>query len=301
MPSTPAQLMRLLQETKGDSGAPFGVPLTEKRLGDVPSNFIRMLICLELDKVRYCQLPTTDMSMEQLINKVVQHRQEYRESSDAHPALLYSHIQQVLQDFFDDDYSVGANRRWLVHVLRVPSQSKDDPEYISALFEKIVTDFFTDQRASEVGPLNLSKHSLAMLALYRHILVITQTKRQGPMLLGPIFRLMSNSLGHRGKQYLPEDQCGEDVELTANRMPAYWREMQDSVEQPDENLQLAVASPPVMCWICGEGFLHNGALFKHCGEKHGDYAEYRKRLFWRVQKDGFKQCCFRTLFRSFRT
>ena len=239
--------------------------------------------------------------MEQLINKVVQHRQEYRESSDAHPALLYSHIQQVLQDFFDDDYSAGANRRWLLHVLRVPSQSKDDPEYISALFERIVTDFFTDLHASEAGPLNLSKHSLAMLALYRHILAITQTKRQGPMLLGPIFRLMSNSLGHRGKQYLPEDQCGEDVELTANRMPAYWREMQDSVEQPDENLQLAVASPPVMCWICGEGFLHNGALFEHCGEKHGDYAEYRKRLFWRVQKDGFKQCCFRTLFRTVRT
>jgi len=181
----------------------------------------------------------------------------------------------------------------------VPRQSKDDPEYISALFERIVTDFFTDQRASEVGP--LSKHTLAMLALYRHILAITQTKRQGPMLLGPIFRLMSNSLGHRCKQYLPEDQCGEDVELTANRMPAYWREMQDSVEQPDENLQLAVASPPVMCWICGEGFLHNGALFKHCCEKHGDYAEYRKRLFWRAQKDGFKQCCFRTLFRSFLT
>ena len=43
-----------------------------------------------------------------------------------------------------------------------------------------------------------------------------------------------------------------------------------------------------MCWICGEGFLHNGALFKHCGEAHGDYAEYRKRLFWRAQKDGFK-------------
>ena len=43
-----------------------------------------------------------------------------------------------------------------------------------------------------------------------------------------------------------------------------------------------------MCWICGEGFLHNGALFKHCREAHGDYAEYRKRLFWRAQKDGFK-------------
>ena len=34
--------------------------------------------------------------------------------------------------------------------------------------------------------------------------------------------------------------------------------------------------------------MHNGALFDHCCEAHGDYAEYRKRLFWRAQKDGFK-------------
>ena len=71
--------------------------------------------------------------------------------------------------------------------------------------------------------------------------------------------------------------CGEDVELAANRMPAYWTRLQDSAEQPVDDLSLPVASPPVMCWICGEGFLHNGALFKHCGEAHGDYAEYRKR------------------------
>ncbi len=34
--------------------------------------------------------------------------------------------------------------------------------------------------------------------------------------------------------------------------------------------------------------MHNGALFKHCSGAHGDYAEYRKQLFWRAQKDGFK-------------
>ena len=33
---------------------------------------------------------------------------------------------------------------------------------------------------------------------------------------------------------------------------------------------------------------HNGALFTHCGEAHGDCAEYRKRLFWRAQRGGFK-------------
>ena len=70
-------------------------------------------------------------------------------------------------------------------------------------------------------------------------------------------------------------------------MPADWRRLQDSAGQPAEDLSVPVASPPVMCWICGEGFLHNGALLEHCYQAHGDYAEYRKRLFWRAQEDRF--------------
>ena len=107
------------------------------------------------------------------------------------------------------------------------------------------------------------------------------------MHLGPVLRILGNASGRFRKQYLSQEQCGEDVELAANRMPAYWRRMQDSAGQRADDLSLAVASPPVMCWICGEGFLYNGALFKHCCEKHGDYAEYRKRLFFKAQDDGF--------------
>ena len=76
-------------------------------------------------------------------------------------------------------------------------------------------------------------------------------------------------------------------------MPAYWRRLQRLSEQPASEddaavlNRLAVASPPVMCWICGEGFLSNGCLKEHCEKHHGDYAEYRKRLFWRAQRDGF--------------
>ena len=51
---------------------------------------------------------------------------------------------------------------------------------------------------------------------------------------------------------------------------------------------MPVASPPVMCWICGEGFTHNNAFFQHCTRAHGGYAEYLKRLLWRAQQDGFK-------------
>ena len=38
-------------------------------------------------------------------------------------------------------------------------------------------------------------------------------------------------LGVSIKQYLPADLCSEDVDLAANRMPAYWRRLQESAEQ----------------------------------------------------------------------
>ena len=92
-------------------------------------------------------------------------------------------------------------------------------------------------------------------------------------MLGPIFRLLATASGTARKQYLPADACGEDVELTANCMPASWRRKQNGVEPRVDDLRLPVASDPVMCRICGEGFLRNGGLFKHCGQVHGDYAE----------------------------
>ena len=76
-------------------------------------------------------------------------------------------------------------------------------------------------------------------------------------------------------------------------MPAYWRRLHAAAGQPereDDALvlnSLAVASPPVVCAICGEGFLNNNDHRKHCDTSHGDLAEYRKRLFWRAQRDGF--------------
>ena len=63
----------------------------------------------------------------------------------------------------------------------------------------------------------------------------------------------------------------------------------DGAEQPapkSTDLMLPVASPPVMCWLCGEGFTHAKALVTHCEERHGDYAEYRKRLLWQAQQEG---------------
>ena len=288
MPISPGQLMKTLKDTRGETGVPFGRLPTHEQFQSVsamaPDLFVKRLVCLELPHVRFADLPDESRHAD-LIEKVVEHR---RIAAQRAELVTETNIRTALANFATDDFSGFVNKRWLHDLLKVPAKNRNDAEHLPQIFETAVADFVQDLRDNAVTGLSLSARALASLALYRHILIKAQKHRKGPMILGPIVRLLANANGAARKQYLPEDLCGEDVELTANRMPAYWRRLQSSAEQPVDDLSLPVASPPVMCWICGEGFLHNGALFKHCSEHHGDYAEYRKRLFWRAQKDGFK-------------
>jgi hypothetical protein len=268
MALSPEKLMQLLKDTKGENGAPFG-RLPPSTLASHPNVFVRRLVCLELPDATYADLPHKHVD---LIDKVVQHRRCRASDSAEQPALITaSDVKKILCDFSGDPWSSATRKRWLLDVLKVPARSTNDDEYLPQIFETMVDDFIQALREHGVTGLALSPHALASLALYRHILVAAKEKqKRRPLLQGPIFRLLANASGTARKLYLPVDAVGEDVELTANSMPAYWRRMQNSAEQPAEDLSLPVASPPVMCWICGEGFLHNGALNKHCGEAHGD-------------------------------
>ena len=50
----------------------------------------------------------------------------------------------------------------------------------------------------------------------------------------------------------------------------------------------AIAHPPVMCEICHEGFIGKECLLKHCKAKHGNWAEYRKHVFWKAGQEGLQ-------------
>jgi hypothetical protein len=73
---------------------------------------------------------------------------------------------------------------------------------------------------------------------------------------------------------------------TSSPLCGFPRACGDLVEKLDPNVH-PVATPPVLCWICGAGFLSWADFFRHCTSTHGDWAEYRKHLFWRAQKLGF--------------
>ena len=202
--------MQTLKDTRGETGAPFGRLPTREQLEKVttmpPDLLVRRLVCLELPHVRFADLPDVSRHAE-LIQKVVEHRRSVSDSRAEQPALITeTDIRTTLHDFAMDDFSNEVNKRWLHNVLKVPPKDRTDAEHLPNILDTAVADLVQDLRENAVSALSLSASALASLALYRHILIVAKKKRRGPMVLGPIVRLLANAGGTARKQYLPEDR-----------------------------------------------------------------------------------------------
>ena len=260
MPRSPQQLFEMLKDTEASASTPFGrLPAgaqAEPPFRKCPEYFVRMLACVELPNLRPLEDLPIPKHHAELIDKVVQHRSNAADASAGQPAhITASDIKDTLQDFSNDSYSCYAKKRWLWDVLKVPKEQRQDREYLPQLFETAVDEFLQELHANQITGSSRSKHTLAVLALYHRILITWKKKNTAPMVMGPMFRMLANAEGTSRKQYLPQDQCGEDVELAANRMPAYWTRMQKSAGQPVDDLSL-----PVARW-CSLGFVR--AVFFH--------------------------------------
>ena len=246
MPKSPQELFEMLKDTEASASTPFGrLPAgaqAEPPFRKCPEYFVRMLACVELPNLRPLEDLPIPKHHAELIDKVVQHRSNAADASAGQPAhITASDIKDTLQAFSNDSYSCYAKKRWLWDVLKVPKEQRQDPEYLPQLFETAVDEFLQELHANQITGSSRSKHTLAVLALYHRILITWKKKNTAPMVMGPMFRMLANAEGTSRKQYLPQDQCGEDVELAANRMPAYWRRMQKSAGQPVDDLSLPVA------------------------------------------------------------
>ena len=85
------------------------------------------------------------------------------------------------------------------------------------------------------------------------------------------------------KRYVSSEQLGDDGNTPLLGFPRCCKHLTHDLE-PEVH---GIATPPVLCWLCGAGFLSQQAFYRHACEAHGDYAEYRKHLFWLAQKLGF--------------
>ena len=259
MPRSPQELFEMLKDTEASASIPFGrLPAgaqAEPPFRKCPEYFVRMLACVELPNLRPLEDLPIPKHHAELIDKVVQHRSNAADASAGQPAhITASDIKDTLQAFSNDSYSCYAKKRWLWDVLKVPKEQRQDPEYLPQLFETAVDEFLQELHANQITGSSMSKHTLAVLALYHRILITWKKKNTAPMVLGPMFRMLANAEGTSRKQYLPQDQCGEDVELAANRMPAYWTRMQKSAGQPVDDLSLPVARWCFLGFVCA-GFI----------------------------------------------
>ena len=84
------------------------------------------------------------------------------------------------------------------------------------------------------------------------------------------------------KRYISSDVVGEDDRSPLSGFPRCVAHLTSTLD-PEMH---PVATPPVLCWLCGAGFCSHQSLYRHTREAHGDYAEYRKRLFWVAQERG---------------
>ena len=208
-------------------------------------------------------------------------------------------VSEVLLNFYDDPYALHCHRKWLSKALKVPPSVRAELDslrtYVHEQFQQMVENFLLDVRNHNIIQAVCSTfplHMVAACALQHGLLRKHAPKvKRAEVRDAPILRKHCNAMGKLGKSYLPAEQVGESSELATNKFPAFSTRQIDGAEQPaleSTVAKLPVASPPVMCWLCGEGFTHTGALVTHCKEKHGDYPEYRKRLLWMAQQEGLK-------------
>ena len=279
MPRSPQQLFEMLKDTEASASTPFGrLPAgaqAQPPFRKCPEYFVRMLACVELPNLRPLEDLPIPKHHAELIDTVVQHRSNAAVASAGQPAhITASDIKDTLQDFSNDSYSCYAKKRWLWDVLKVPKEQRQDSEYLPQLFETAVDEFLQELHANQITGSSRSKHTLAVLALYHRILITWKKKNTAPMVMAPMFRMLANAEGTSRKQYLPQDQCGEDVELAANRMPAYWTRMQKSAGQPVDDLSL-----PVARW-CSLGFVRAGFFHRLRPPSAPSARSITKRFYW---------------------
>ena len=242
---------------------------------------LQMLVCMEIPSTKLEELPGP-LRVEALTQKIQLHREKYLQENRSELGFTAEDVKDSFRVFSNTHKAFGRCLRGILGIQHSqPLEQKLDE--LTDMFFEDVTEFSS----------GYTPGSVAVAVLLYQLAPVTKV-RQGPMLLSPAVRLFANHRRESGKTYLDAEACGPDMVLAANRMPAYWRRLEGNLEKPacedDASVlnSLAVASPPVICWICGEGFRNNLAHKAHCEELHGDYAEYRKRLFWRAQQDGFQ-------------
>ena len=93
---------------------------------------------------------------------------------------------------------------------------------------------------------------------------------------------------------LPAFVSGEAIEpeslrracLASQCLPHHYDASGTAQPVASERACQAIAAAPVTCELCHMGFAGHEKLQQHCRMKHGGWAEYRKRTFYKAREAG---------------
>ena len=254
-PRTVQELHARLNEGEMLPTAPFGRHDPSEQLFNSHAWYsLTMLAALELPDVPFHVL-LSNHTATALQDVITQRRTSFAQaaSEQRHSIPSVAEVCQVLQQFYDDPYAQHLKQDWLVKALKIPEARRHDADYLAELFNTATEDFFLHAQQHGITATPLTKHTLATCTLFHLLLTLQKPPKALVLRFGPTLRLLANFKGECVKQYKPQDKCGADVELAANRLPAYFTRLADSAAQPvspsSSAAQPAVAQTSCFPWL----------------------------------------------------
>ena len=193
-------------------------------------------------------------------------------------------VLQILLEFLNDPRDSNAKARWL-HRAVITSGKKFDAQVLADRFETAVEDCFAVLQSQldytlQSPSLELSTRYVATVALFLYLQNLQRNHKFGSWQAWTVQELSAASSSDRLGPYVTADMLGSDDSSPLSAFPSVYA---NTASNLDPNVH-PLASPPVMCWQCGAGFLSQQGLARHAHAEHGGYAECRKHIFWLAGK-----------------
>ena len=243
------------------------------------SQDIRHLALINMKECTYQQLPLVNS---QLLKVIKKHSENARHGFETELEYIQA-AQQRLCEFAVLPGNAYASIRFL-------GMQRKDAQAVQEATEKIVNDLVKLMDENELGDIWASSwhpHRFAAVAAYAYVFLAdaADTASRWNWAVDP------------KRMYIPIDQIQSLPKLASHCPPspemlgvkAVPSRVEGTDAEPSRVLEAAgqaLATPPVVCELCHRGFRCKEDLITHCKSMHGNFAEYRKHVFWKAQEHG---------------
>ncbi len=237
----------------------------------------RFLALLELPKLQIWELPMQSTQLQNLI-------QSTRSSACSVASLDAQAVLRILLEFLNDPRDNNAKARWLRQAMATRGV-KLDAQSITQSLGTAVEDCFAMLQSKLIqnvhsASVELSARYVATVALFLYLQSLHRNQEFGRWQAWTLQELSAASSSGKPKPYVTADMLGSDNSSPLSTFPSVYANMSLNLDPKIH----PIASPPVICWQCGAGFLSQQDVARHTQAEHGGYAEYRKHLLWLAGK-----------------